>query len=71
MRCYTVTTRTSPPLKRFAGTQADAKKTRDQLMVDADVKKKDVVIEETEVPVAKAALIQFLNDLIDSSNKEE
>ena len=49
---------------RYAGTNAEARATRDQLVEQFGVKKKDVSIEEAEVPTAKADLLVFINELL-------
>lgn len=48
---------------RYGTTQADAREKRDELVELFGVKKKDVTIEEEEIPVAKAELIEFINGL--------
>lgn len=60
MRCYLVT---GPGAKRYASTNADARATRDQLVEQLGVKKKDVDIEQVDVPTAKAELLEFINGL--------
>ena len=60
MRCYLVQ---GGGRKRYAGTQADARVTRDAVAEETGVKKKDITIEEAEVPVAKAELLNFINEL--------
>jgi len=60
MRCYLVT---GPGAKRYAATNADARTTRDALVEQLDCKKKDVEIEQTDIPVAKAELLEFINGL--------
>ena len=60
MRCYLVT---GPGAKRYASTNADARATRDQLVEQLGCKKKDVEIEQTGVPTAKAELLEFINGL--------
>jgi len=49
---------------RYAGTNAEARATRDQLVEQFGLKKKDVTIEEAEIPVAKADLLAFINELL-------
>lgn len=65
MRAYKVTVHDGDELlaTRFAGTQADVRAMRDQLMSDFNVKKKDVSTEETEIPMGKAELLKFINEL--------
>ena len=60
MRCYQVT---GPGAKRYAATNADARTTRDELVEQLGCKKKDVEIEQVEVPTAKAELLEFINEL--------
>jgi len=48
---------------RFAGTAADSKTKRDELMEQFDIKKKDVEIEDCEIPTAKAELLDFINEV--------
>ena len=60
MRCYLVT---GPGAKRYAATNADARSTRDALVEQLDCKKKDVEIEQTDIPIAKAELLEFINTL--------
>ena len=60
MRCYLVT---SPGVKRYAATNADARTKRDELMALLNRKKKDVEIEQVDVPTAKADLLEFINGL--------
>lgn len=60
MRCYLVT---GPGAKRYAATNADARATRETLVEQLSCKKKDVDIEQVEVPTAKAELLEFTNEL--------
>lgn len=60
MRCYLVT---GPGVKRYAATNADARAKRDELVEQLGCKKKDVEIEQAEVPTAKADLLEFINGL--------
>jgi hypothetical protein len=48
---------------RFAGTQADAREARNELVEQFDIKKSNVSIDEVEIPVAKAGLLEFINEL--------
>lgn len=56
---------------RYAGTQADARATRDELMSKFGVKKKDVSIKEIEVPTDKAGLLEFINGVAAAADLEE
>lgn len=60
MRCYQVT---GPGAKRYAATNADARTTREELVEQLGCKKKDIEIEQTDVPTAKAELLDFINGL--------
>lgn len=71
MRCYLVT---GPRAKRYAATNADARATRDALVEQLECKKKDVEIEQVDVPTAKAELLEFINGLckeLDEKDSEE
>jgi hypothetical protein len=68
MRCYLVT---GPGAKRYGSTQADARAKRDELVDQLGCKKKDVEIEEVEVPVSKADLLEFINGLCAEADKAE
>ena len=71
MRCYLVT---GPGAKRYAATNADARATRDKLVEQLECKKKDVEIEQVDVPTAKAELLEFINGLCaetDAKDSEE
>lgn len=60
MRCYLVQ---GGGRKRYAATNADATATRNDIVEATGVKKKDVTIEQVEVPVAKSDLLEFINEL--------
>lgn len=68
MRCYLVT---GPGAKRYAATNADARATRDSLVEQLGCKKKDVEIEQAEVPTAKADLLEFINGLCAELDESE
>lgn len=68
MRCYLVV---GPGAKRYGSTQADARTKREELVELIGCKKKDVEIEEVEVPVSKADLLEFINGLCAESDKLE
>lgn len=67
MRCYLVT---GPGAKRYAATNADARTKRDELVEQLGCKKKDVEIEQAEVPTAKAELLEFINGLCAELDEE-
>lgn len=60
MRCYLVE---GGGRKRYAGTAADAKQTRDDIMEETGVKKKETTISEAEVPDDKPGKLHFINEL--------
>ena len=66
MRCYLVqvpAVKDDKRPKRYAGTQADARKVREELAAEYDVKKSSITIEEAEVPTSKGELLEFINGL--------
>ena len=74
MRAYRVSTEI-PPAKgaevqvsttkvQYAGTNAEARQARETMVNDYNVRKKDVIIEEVDIPTAKSELLGFINDLI-------
>ena len=73
MRAYTVTA-TDDDVQvavRYAGTNADAKAKKDELVEKFDLKKNQVVIEQVEIPVDKNGLLEFINELSEKSDMEE
>jgi hypothetical protein len=68
MRCYLVK---GPGAKRYAATNADARTTREELVEQLGVKKKDIEIEQTDIPVAKAELLKFINGLCANPDAKE
>lgn len=73
MRAYQVTAKDGDTVlgTRYAGTQADARTKRDELVETFDVKKNQVTIDEVEVPVAKADLLEFINELASKADAVE
>lgn len=73
MRAYQVTAKDGDTVlgTRYAGTQADARTKRDELMAQFDVTKSAVETEEVEVPVAKAELLDFINELASKADAVE
>jgi hypothetical protein len=57
--------------KRFGATQADSRAKRDELVEKFGVKKSTIEIEEVEIPVGKADLLEFINTLAAEADKEE
>lgn len=49
---------------KFAGTQADARTARQAIVDEHGVKKKDVALDEIEIPTDKAGLLGFVNNLV-------
>lgn len=66
MRAYLVSAQPQGSTVKFliASTQADAKEKRDELVDDLGIKKKDVNIEEIEIPNSKQKLLDFINEQI-------
>lgn len=67
MRAYQVSVQPNGEIIRFAiaASQADARVKRDELISDMEgIKKKDVTIEEIEIPSGKSDLIEFINGTI-------
>ncbi len=73
MRAYQITAKDGDTVlgTRYAGTQADARTKRDELVETFDVKKNQVTIDEVEVPVAKADLLEFINELASKADAVE
>lgn len=74
MRCYLVSAVVTTEIpdegkktrraSQYGATQAAARKIRDEFVGRYDLKKKDVEVEEAEIPMAKAALLEFINGLM-------
>jgi hypothetical protein len=56
--------------ERYAGTGADARTFRNAIMEEFNVPKKKVLIQPTEIPTQKDALIEFINNLLARIDKE-
>lgn len=65
MRCYVVE---AGGLKKYAGTQAEARQVKAELAVRASIKEREVTVTETDVPLAKADLLAFINELQERAN---
>lgn len=62
MRCHKVTvTHMGQEDVTYAGTSADAREAKRKLIEERGVKRNQVEIEQVEVPLAKADLIEWLN----------
>lgn len=68
MRCYLVT---GPGMERYAGTRADATAVRNSIVEERGCKKNHVTISETEIPTAKAELLEFVNNLVSKLDQKE
>ena len=68
MRCYLIQ---GPGARRYAATAAAARETRDDLVLKLGCKKKDVMTEQTDILVAKADLLAFINLLCAMSDDKE
>jgi hypothetical protein len=66
MRCYVVSTTDGEGTthQAFAGTSALVKEQRDQFVKALGVKKNEVVVAQIDVPLAKAELLDFMNQLL-------
>lgn len=51
--------------KQFAGTQAQVREIRQTFVNDYGVKKKDVEVEEVDIPTGKQDLLDFINGLLE------
>lgn len=49
---------------RFAGAMAGAREQKNELVEEKGVDKKEVAIDDIEIPTGKAELVPFLNDII-------
>lgn len=72
MRAYKVTAAQDGQTiaTRYAGTAASSKERRDELVEQFDLKKKDVTIEDCEIPTAKADLLEFINEVASGADLE-
>lgn len=68
MRCHKVTLKGK--CERYAPTGADAKAFRDLFVETFKCAKKEVVIEQVEIPTAKDDLIEFVNNLLTRIDEE-
>jgi len=74
MRCYSVKAMGKDGRiigRRYAGTAALSREAREVLMATFGVKKKDVSIDEVEVPTAKADLLVFVNQILTKQDVPE
>lgn len=67
MRCYLIQ---GGGRKRYAGTQADARAMRDEIVAQTTAKKKDVEISEAEIPDDKSGKLGFINELCTEHDRE-
>lgn len=68
MRCHLIT---GPGAKRYAATTALARTTREELVEQLGCKKKDIEIEQVDIPLAKAELLEFINELCKKADDNE
>lgn len=69
MRCYIVE---GGGCKRVAGTNADARETKQNIVDQTGVKKKDVTIEPHDIPTSpKQDLIEYINELMAELDEKE
>lgn len=66
MRCYLVQ---GGGRLRYASTNADATAIRNTIVEETGARKKDVIIEQTDIPMAKAELLEFINGLCKELDK--
>lgn len=73
MKAYKITATQDDEVlaRRLAGTQALAKDARDELMDKFGLPKKNVVIEDEEVPMDKPSLLEYLNTLLEEQDAVE
>lgn len=73
MRCYKVSAvvevesdneKVEKTVIEYAATKADARLVRDEFVDKYDTKKKDVTIENAEIPTAKSKLLEFINGIL-------
>ena len=69
MRAYQVTAQPGGKVVEFAiaSTQADAKAKRNGMVEKLSIKKKDVTIEEIEIPTKKDELVEYINCQIEDA----
>jgi hypothetical protein len=63
MRCYTVTT---PDAVTYVATQGDCRRLKNDLIASG-IPKKQIQVDEVEVPLAKAELISYLNKIVEEA----
>lgn len=66
MRCYIVQ---GPGIRRYAGTNALSKITRNEMIEKHGFKKSDIQIEETDISLAKKDLLEFVNSLCEEFDR--
>lgn len=65
MRCYTVKANGATT---YVATQGDCRRLKNDLIASG-IPKKQIEVVEVEVPLAKAELIVYLNNLVEESSK--
>jgi hypothetical protein len=63
MRCYLVQ---GGGRKRYAATVAASVEARNAIIAETGIKKKDVEVEQADIPMGKAELLVFVNELCEA-----
>lgn len=71
MRCYKVTAdvdngdgENTIKVTKYVGTNIDMHKARQQIVDDHNIKKKDLEVEQVDIPTDKSGLLDFINNLV-------
>lgn len=71
MRCYHLSANFEAGAKlvqKYVGTQADVRQTKEEWSAAYGIKKTAVSVVEVDVPMEKAKLIGFLNDILEKNS---
>ena len=71
MRCYHLSANVEAGdklIQRYVGTQAEVRQTKEEWASEYGIKKTAVSVVEVDVPMEKAKLIGFLNDLLEKNS---
>lgn len=71
MRCYHLSANFEAGAKliqRYVGTQAEVRQTKEEWVAAYGIKKTAVSVVEVDVPMEKAKLIGFLNDILEKNS---
>lgn len=66
MRCYLVK---GGGKMRYAATVAASVEARNKIIEDTGARKKDVEVEQTDIPMSKAELLVFINELCEKCDE--